>query len=214
MSATISSLKISGVTGRGVPLHGENIDTDQIMPARFLKWITFQGLEAHVFEDSRLEARARGGLFPFDDPRFAGAGILLVNRNFGCGSSREHAPQAILRFGIKAIIGESFGEIFAGNCVAIGMPCVVADAATIAALQAAVAADPASPIALDLAARIVTCNGVDYAIEIGAGRLQQFLEGTWHPTMSLLAAGEAIDARMRGQPYASWTLPAERLAAG
>jgi 3-isopropylmalate/(R)-2-methylmalate dehydratase small subunit len=208
MNSPIANLRIDGVTGRGVPLRGDDIDTDQIMPARFLKWITFQGLEAHVFADRRAEADSKGRRFPLDDPRFAQAEILLVNRNFGCGSSREHAPQAILRFGIKAIIGASFGEIFAGNCVAIGMPCVTADAAVIDTLQAMVDAHPQTAIALDLAAQTVRCGDQAFPVEIGAGRRRQFLEGSWHPTMALLAGGDAIDATMRKLPYAKWTLAA------
>ena len=205
MNSPTANLKIEGIEGRGVPLRGDDIDTDQIMPARFLKWITFQGLEAHVFADLRAPATGKSRAFPLDDPRFAGAEILLVNRNFGCGSSREHAPQAILRFGIKAIIGASFGEIFAGNCVAIGMPCVVVSADAVDTLQALVDKEPGTAITLDLVARNVSAGGQTFPVEIAEGRRQQFLDGSWHPTMALLAAGEAIDAKMQALPYARWS---------
>ena len=114
---------IETIRGRGLPLPGNDIDTDQIIESRYLKMTTFRGMEKHVFESLRNRARRAGGApHPFDAPDHAGASILLVGRNFGCGSSREHAPQALHRFGIRAIVGEYFGEIFAGNCLAIGLP--------------------------------------------------------------------------------------------
>src|SRR5215213_5394738 len=128
--------KIRQFAGRALPLRGDNIDTDRIIPARFLKAITFEGLQDHLFEDDRKQLAAEGQAHPTADPKFAGATILLVNANFGCGSSREHAPQAIRRSGIRAIVGQSYSEIFFGNSVALGMPCVTADAETVAALMA------------------------------------------------------------------------------
>ena len=121
--------RIVRLEGTVVPVAGQDIDTDRIMPARFLKAISFEGLERHVFEDDRAAATRQGGVHPFDDPRFAGASILAVNRNFGCGSSREHAPQGLRRWGIAAVVGESFSEIFFGNSLAIGMPCLTVDPA-------------------------------------------------------------------------------------
>jgi 3-isopropylmalate/(R)-2-methylmalate dehydratase small subunit len=204
MGSPMANLKIDTVTGKAMPLRGNDIDTDQIMPARFLKWITFQGLEAHLFEDLRLQAKAMGRDYPLDDARFADSRIMLVNENFGCGSSREHAPQAILRFGIKALIGESFGEIFALNCVAVGMPCVVASSETVAVLQSICDEDSSLVMELDLVAQTVNCGGRSFPVEIGAGRRRQFLEGSWHSTLALMSAGEAIDAKMKSLPYARW----------
>src|SRR4051794_16892907 len=122
---------ITVVTGRGLPGRGGDLDTDRIMPARFLRAVTFEGLEKHVFEDDR----AADPKHPFNDPRFTGATVLLVNRNFGCGSSREHAPQGLLRSGIRAIVGESFSEIFLGNASVLGLPCFTADRRAIEELQ-------------------------------------------------------------------------------
>ncbi|MGZ5429507.1 MAG: 3-isopropylmalate dehydratase small subunit, partial [Thermoanaerobaculia bacterium] len=139
---------IRRVSGTALPLGGDDIDTDRIIPARFLVSITFEGLGAHAFEDDRKAAKAAGKAHPFDDPRFSGARILLVNRNFGCGSSREHAPQALARAGIKALVGESFSEIFFGNAVAIGLPCVTAPHEAVARLQSLVEGAPKSALSV------------------------------------------------------------------
>ena len=125
----MDALRITSVTGRGIPLRGDDVDTDRIMPARFLRSVTFDGLEQHVFEDDRAQAAAATTTHPFDQPQYAGASILIVNRNFGCGSSREHAPQGLHRWGIRAVVGESLSEIFFGNSTMIGLPCVTAAAA-------------------------------------------------------------------------------------
>ena len=131
--------QVQSVSGRAIPLVGNDIDTDRIIPARFLRCITFDGLGAQVFADDRSQLN---GQHAFDQPQYQGAEILVVNRNFGCGSSREHAPQAIAKWGIKALVGESFAEIFFGNCVAMGVPCVTAASADLQALQDWIAAHP------------------------------------------------------------------------
>src|SRR5438309_2388251 len=122
---------ITNIEGRGLPIVGDDIDTDRIMPARFLVSVSFEGLERHLFEDDR----AADPRHPFNDARYRGATVLVVNANFGCGSSREHAPQGLARAGIRAIVGESFGDIFQGNALMLGIPCFAADAASVARLQ-------------------------------------------------------------------------------
>ena len=140
------------VEGRGCVLRGDDIDTDRIIPARFLRCVTFDGIGEHAFEDDRQQAK---GDHPLDDPRFRGASILVVGRNFGCGSSREHAPQALMRFGFQAFVGASFAEIFAGNCTALGLPCVTLAEPDLEALMDSVSLDPAQEVVIDLAARTV-----------------------------------------------------------
>jgi 3-isopropylmalate/(R)-2-methylmalate dehydratase small subunit len=139
--------QIKTVSGPGLPLKGDDIDTDRIIPARFLKCVTFDGLGEQVFADDRTQLN---GQHAFDQPQYQNAEILVVNRNFGCGSSREHAPQAIARWGIKALIGESFAEIFLGNCVAMGVPCVTVSSEVASQLQTLITAQPETPLTLDL----------------------------------------------------------------
>ena len=126
---------ITAVQGTAIPLPGNDIDTDRIIPARYLRSVTFEGLGSEVFKDERFNDDGSAKAHPFNDDKYSGATLLIVGRNFGCGSSREHAPQAIMRFGIKAIIGESFAEIFAGNCTSLGIPVCTADEQTIDELQ-------------------------------------------------------------------------------
>src|SRR3954462_1964233 len=145
--------RIREIRGTALPLRGDDIDTDRIIPARFLKSVTFEGLQDHLFEDDRKEVdAAKPGSHPVSNPKYAGASVMLVQSNFGCGSSREHAPQAIHRRGIRAVIGESFSEIFFGNSVALGMPCPTASRDTMAALLEIAEQDPSTEFALDLAA--------------------------------------------------------------
>jgi 3-isopropylmalate/(R)-2-methylmalate dehydratase small subunit len=193
MTSPSSDPRITSISGRGITLRGDDIDTDQILPARYLKAISFHGMEAHVFADNRAAAQLMQRRHPFDDPRFAGSTMLLVNRNFGCGSSREHAPQGLRRFGIQAIIGESFGEIFAGNCVSVGMPCVQVTAATIAAIQHLNETKPQSRLILDLTTLTLAVGRQVFPVILAEGRRQQFIDGTWDPTSVLLRAGDAIE---------------------
>jgi len=201
MTQGANDTRIISVTGRGITIHGDDIDTDQILPARYLKAITFRGMEAHVFADARAVAKAQERPHPLDQQRFAGGELLLVNRNFGCGSSREHAPQGLRRFGIKAVIGESFGEIFAGNCVAVGMPCIVASTDAITALQRINESTPQTVFTLDLAALTITAGDQVFPVALAEGRRRQFTEGSWDPTAVLLAAGPAIETKLAELPY-------------
>jgi 3-isopropylmalate/(R)-2-methylmalate dehydratase small subunit len=191
---------IDRIEGRARVLRGNDIDTDRIIPARFLRAITFDGLGEHAFEDDRIQAK---GDHPFDDERFAGASILIVGANFGCGSSREHAPQALMRSGFRAFIGGSFAEIFAGNCTALGLPCAMLEADDLAALMDAVVLDPEQPVLLDLEARTVTSRAGTVAAKIPDGVRRQLLEGSWNATRVLLDAGDAIEATAARIPYLS-----------
>ncbi len=195
-----SSSQVQVVSGRALPLTGNDIDTDRIIPARFLRAITFDGLGDQVFTDDR-EQRAD---HPFNQPQYQGAELLVVNRNFGCGSSREHAPQAIARWGIRALVGESFAEIFLGNCVAMGIPCVTASAASIVALQQEIASDPTTVVTLDLNGMTVRAGGSTAPVSMGAGVRQMFLQGTWDACGQLVAQGEMIASTATRLPYLNW----------
>jgi len=187
------------IVGRGIPLPGHDIDTDRIIPARFLKSVTFEGLEAHVFEDERREKPDH----PFNQARYKGASILVVGRNFGCGSSREHAPEALRRWGIRGIVGESFAEIFFGNCTALGIPCLAAHAGDVAWLMEAVARHPEREILLDVENRLVRFGDRTIPARIPDGARHQLLSGTWNATGVLLEAGEEIERVAQSLPYIS-----------
>jgi 3-isopropylmalate/(R)-2-methylmalate dehydratase small subunit len=192
--------RIERVVGRGCVLRGDDIDTDRIIPARYLRCVVFDGLGEYAFEDDRAQAK---GDHPFDDPRFAGANVLVVGRNFGCGSSREHAPQSLMRRGFRAFVGGSFAEIFAGNCTALGLPCLVLAPDDLDALMNAVEARPGQTLTVDVAARTVTCDVGTLAAQIPDGTRGQLLEGTWNATAVLLGAGPAIERTAAGLPYLS-----------
>jgi len=189
---------VSRVEGTAVPVRGDDIDTDRIIPARFLRCVTFEGLGEHAFEDDR---KAAGGSHPFDQSRFAGARILVVNRNFGCGSSREHAPQSLMRWGIAGIAGISFAEIFFGNCVALGIPCLTLAKADIESIQSAVEDDPGTPVVLDLEGKRLRAGEADYPAELPEGVRSMFLAGTWDATGLLLKDADEIDAVAGSLPY-------------
>ena len=188
--------------GTGLPLRGDDIDTDRIIPARFLKSISFEGLEDHLFEDDRREAASSGGpVHPVDNPAYAGASVMIVHANFGCGSSREHAPQAIRRRGIRAIVGQSFSEIFFGNSVALGMPCVTATRDTLDALLTFAEDNPAGELAVDLEAMQVTANGRNHAIALPGPAREAFLQGSWDATGLLLEDFDQVRAVAGRLPY-------------
>jgi 3-isopropylmalate/(R)-2-methylmalate dehydratase small subunit len=197
--------KFSVIEGRGVPLPGNDIDTDRIMPARYLKGVTFEGLEQHVFEDDRKQwlrdNPRRYTQHPFDDPRFAGASILLVNSNFGCGSSREHAPQGLQRWGIQAVIGESFAEIYFGNSVMIGMPCVVAAPEDVRTLMERVDKNPKATIRLDLVAGSCEVDGFRCAVSLPPKIKEAFTTGAWDTTGLMIENFDEVNATAARLPY-------------
>ena len=194
---------IDKITGRGLPLRGNDIDTDRIIPARFLKCVSFDGLEAHAFEDDRKQLAERGQVHPFSDPTYTGARILIVNGNFGCGSSREHAPQALQRWGIRAVVGESFSEIFFGNSVALGMPCLTVSAQDAEALLSAVEANPEAEITVSVGAQTVEVNGSRYQAAIPGGAREAFTAGTWDATGLLLDDFDQVREVASRLPYVS-----------
>ena len=195
---------ITSVSGTTVVVRGDDIDTDRIIPARFLKCVTFDALGPAAFADDRAElASDPAGPHPFDQPEHQGASILLVNRNFGCGSSREHAPQALMRWGIRAVVGESFAEIFFGNCLALGIPCAVADHATMLAMQEAAVAHPGAVFSLDVPSGILAGVGQRWQLQLAGGPQQMLVSGQWDATGQLLSNGEALAATAGRLPYLS-----------
>ncbi len=191
---------ITGASGRAVPLRGNDIDTDRIMPARFLRAITFDGLEQHVFEDDRKTLLWK---HPFDDSRYQGASVLVVNSNFGCGSSREHAPQGLQRWGINAIVGESFAEIFSGNSLMIGLPCVTGSAADVRTLQDLIERNPDTEIRVDLEKGTCAAGDVQVKVSIPPNARDALITGAWDTTGLLLDRYEEVDAASRRLPYVS-----------
>ena len=190
---------ISSIAGRGLPVRGNDLDTDRIMPARFLRAVTFEGLETHLFEDDRA-ADAR---HPYNNPAYKGATVLIVNKNFGCGSSREHAPQGLARQGIKAIVGESFSEIFLGNSAMLGMPCFSADRASVDALQSLVEGAPETVVDARVDTGLVTAGTLTIQATLPAALRDGFLSGQWSPTAMLLSQFDAVRAVASRLPYVS-----------
>jgi 3-isopropylmalate/(R)-2-methylmalate dehydratase small subunit len=195
---TDALIRIEAVEGTGCVLRGDDIDTDRIIPARFMKVVTFDDMGRHAFEDARKSAK---GKHPLDDERFSNAEILIVGQNFGCGSSREHAPQALMRFGFKAFIGRSFAEIFAGNCTSLGLPCVTLGEVELAKVMDSVELDPAQRLRIDLQTRRMTSRAGEMTCVIPDGVRHQLLEGDWDATRILLEAGDGIEKTAAALPY-------------
>jgi 3-isopropylmalate/(R)-2-methylmalate dehydratase small subunit len=197
----VSSPALHELRGKAVPLRGHDIDTDRIIPARFLKRVSFEGLEAHVFEDDRAAEERAGRVHPFSSPSHEGAQVLLAGRNFGCGSSREHAPQALKRWGIVAVIGESFSEIFFGNSVALGLPCLTAGADDLAALASLAAQAPDTRFVVDVAGLRVTAGDLVAQLSMPKGAHEALVSGTWDATQMLLDDFEEVLAVAAHLPY-------------
>ena len=187
------------ITGRALPLRGDDLDTDRIMPARFLRAVTFEGLEKHLFEDDR----AADPKHPFNNERYKGASILVVNSNFGCGSSREHAPQGLSRYGIQAIIGESFSEIFLGNSAVLGIPCFVAERAAVESLQGDLEANPDLIVEASVETGVISAGTLGLQASLPQGLREAFLTDRWNPTAMLLDDFEQVGCVASRLPYVS-----------
>lgn len=195
--------KIERVSGRALPLRGNDIDTDRIIPARYLKTITFDGLEQHVFEDDRRQLTERGAVHPFDDSRFRGATVLVAQANFGCGSSREHAPQAIARWGIRAIVAESYAEIFFGNSLMMGMPCVTAAPSDIERLITLVESQPDLTFVLDLATSRLSAGDLMISVSLPEAVRTALISGNWDATGLLVDRYDEVERTAARLPYVS-----------
>jgi 3-isopropylmalate/(R)-2-methylmalate dehydratase small subunit len=193
--------KITQVAGRGVYVPGDDLDTDRIIPARFMKCITFDGLGEFAFYDARAFAKEAGEVHPLDDLRFEGASILLSGSNFGCGSSREHAPQALCRFGIRALIAESFAEIFFGNSITLGMPCVVASGEDIRSIAKLIESDPQAMLTLDLTEKKLSIAHTDFPVTIADHAHEALVSGRWDAIADLLEGVDAVNQRAASLPY-------------
>jgi len=193
--------KIAQITGRAVPVQGDDIDTDRIIPARFMKCVTFDGLGDYMFYDVRFNEDGTPKRHPLNEERFAGASILLSGNNFGCGSSREHAPQAIYRAGFRAVIAEGFAEIFFGNSTQLGMPCVVVTREDREKLAAAILADPEVELTVDLETLEVRAGELVVACSMREGNRQALLSGRWDPLGDLLQAAPQVDEVAARLPY-------------
>ncbi len=194
---TTTDFKRRQVSGRGIPVTGNDIDTDRIIPARFLKEVTFESMGQHAFED----AKKQNPEHPFNQPVYQGASVLVVGQNFGCGSSREDAPQALTRWGIRAIVGGSFGEIFFGNCVMLGIPCLTVTQADLEWLQKAIERSPKELVSVDVEKQEVRFGARMIKAAIPDGPRNQLVQGTWDSTAVLLEAGDKIEATAKKLPY-------------
>lgn len=193
--------KVVRIEGRAVPVVGNDIDTDRIIPARYLKEITFTRMGNYPFYDERYSASGEKKDHPFNRPEYQGASILLANANFGCGSSREHAPQALLRWGIKAIVAESFAEIFAGNCAMLGIPAVAASHSDVVALQGLASEEPSAEMTVDLETMVVRAAGRTISVDMPGARRKALTEGTWDSTNVLMANSRLVEAAARRLPH-------------
>ena len=194
-------VKITQISGRAVPIRGNDIDTDRIIPARYLKEPTFVRMGEYPFFDERFDAARKKKDHPFNDPEYKGASILFVNKNFGCGSSREHAPQALYRFGVKAVVGESFAAIFAGNCTMMGLPAVVVGAKEIEQLMKSVEDNPRTEYTVDLETKSISYGNQKIAIDLPETYRTALTKGFWDSTAVLRANLEQVRKTAAKLPY-------------
>jgi len=194
-------VKITKISGTAVPIRGNDIDTDRIIPARYLKEVTFARMGEYPFFDERYDASGKKKDHPFNDPEYKGAAILFVNKNFGCGSSREHAPQALYRFGIQAIVGESFAAIFAGNCTIMGVPTVTVGAKEIEQLMKGVADNPRTEYTVDLESKTISYDGQKIAVDLPETYRTALTTGSWDSTTLLRANLDQVKNTAAKLPY-------------
>lgn len=192
---------ITQVSGTAVYIPGADIDTDRIIPARYLRCVTFDDLAEGLFRDVRTDPDGKPLNHPLDDPQFQGASVMLSGPNFGCGSSREHAPQAIRRAGFDAVIAESFAEIFFGNSTGLGMPCVCASAEEIKALGAAVQANPKLEVSIDLDAMTASYGDTIIKVTMPVSAREALMSARWDPIQELLDNSDSIESRAGALPY-------------
>jgi 3-isopropylmalate/(R)-2-methylmalate dehydratase small subunit len=195
--------EVEHVSGTGVPIRGNDIDTDQIIPARFMKVVTFDGLGQFAFFDQRFDDDDTQKAHPMNEEQFKDASVMVVNSNFGCGSSREHAPQALMRWGIDALVGESFAEIFAGNCLALGIPTVTADSETVTALQEWVEEHPDGTIDVDVEAETVTYGDRTVNVTVDDAQRKALVDGVWDTTALMKSNAQAVRETADSLPYVS-----------
>ena len=194
-------IKIVKISGTAVPMRGNEIDTDRIIPARYLKEVTFARMGDYPFYDERYSSDGKKKDHPFNDPEYSGASVLFVNKNFGCGSSREHAPQALNRFGIKVIVGESFAAIFAGNCTMMGLPTVTVGEKDIKQLMKSVEENPKTEYSVDLASKTLTYGSVKIAVDLPETYRTALTAGSWDSTALLRANLDRVKKTAVKLPY-------------
>ena len=190
---------ITAVSGSGVPIPGDDIDTDQILPAKFMKEVTFDNMADYLFYDARRDDDGAFNDHPLN--RFDGASIAVVNSNFGCGSSREHAPQAMMRWGIDGVVGESYAEIFRDNCKSLGIPAVTTDHETVVELQEWIEANPDGDIDIDVEAKTVTYGDTTIDVDIDGAMREALVDGIWDTTALMYSNRSKVDATVDGLPY-------------
>jgi 3-isopropylmalate/(R)-2-methylmalate dehydratase small subunit len=193
--------KILEISGTCVSVPGDDVDTDRIIPARYLKCVTFEGLGDALFYDVRFQQNGKPTNCSLNDPRFHGATILICGRNFGCGSSREHAPQAIYRYGFRAVVAESFAEIFFGNATTLGLPCVSASRGDLDRIRQIVDSEPKREMTIDLTTEMIRFGADDFPASIRASARDALINGRWDPIGELLEASALVKGRMAQLPY-------------
>jgi 3-isopropylmalate/(R)-2-methylmalate dehydratase small subunit len=196
-------VRITTVSGTAVPIKGNDIDTDRIIPARYLKEVTFARMGDYPFFDERFDAAGKRKDHPFNDPEYKGASILFVNKNFGCGSSREHAPQALYRFGIQAIVGESFAAIFAGNCTIMGVPTLTVSTNEMEQLMKSVEENPRTKYTVNLETKALSYGNVKIAVDLPETYRKALTTGSWDSTALLRANLEQVKRTASKLPYLS-----------